>query len=246
MIKSIERAIEVIYFLSEGEKGLVEIANHLQLSKSTTHRLLSALKETGLVTQHILSKRYMVGYGIYRLLNNLFSANNSALISLSRNSMYRLRELSGETVSVHIPYGGNRLCIAELKSEKEIIYTAGIGSMAPIYLGAASKVLLAFMPAKKRNILLQKIFTGSNQNTIDQNLLFKEIDETAKEGYAFSFGERIYGSACIAVPILAKKEAIAALCILGPSFRLTRVDLEKLVPHVQKEARLIEEALDLN
>ena len=161
--------------------------------------------------------------------------------------MYRLRELSGETVSIHIPYGGNRLCIAELKSEKEIIYTAGIGSMAPIYVGAASKVLLAYMPEQKRNLLLQKIFAGNDKDmAIDKNKLLKEIQETAEKGYAFSFGERIYGSACLAVPILAKNEAIAALCILGPSFRLTKTELEKLVPHIKEEATIIEESLGSN
>lgn len=239
-IRSIERAINVIYYLSEGDRGLVEIADQFHLSKSTTHRLLTSLKVTGLVSQNNISKRYMVGHGIYRLLNNLFSSNNSALITHSRNSMYRLKEISGETISIHIPYGGNRLCISEIKSDKEIIYTAGIGAMAPIYLGAAGKVLLAFMPEKKRNLLLQKI---TNDSLFNQDLLHKQIEQTAEHHYALSFGERIYGSACLAVPINIKGEAIATLCILGPSFRLTKSDLEKLIPHIQQEAHLIEQSL---
>lgn len=244
-IASIERAIDVIYFLSEGEKGLVEIAEQFDLSKATAHRLLSALKATGLISQNSVTKRYMIGHGIYRLLNNVFSSNNSALITLSRNSMYRLKEISGETVSIHIPYGGNRLCISEIRSDKEIIYTAGIGAMAPLHVGAAGKVLLAFMPEKKRNLLLQKSLAVSN-TPVNKDLLLKQIEQTAQNHYAFSFGERIYGSACLAVPILSKNEAIAALCILGPSFRLTKADLEKLIPQLQKEARLIEQSLELN
>ncbi|HOB82777.1 MAG TPA: IclR family transcriptional regulator [Peptococcaceae bacterium] len=239
-IKSIERAIEIIYFLSEGERGLVEIANHFQLSKATAHRLLSSLKATGLVSQNNVTKRYMVGHGIYRLLNNLFSSNNSALITLSRNSMYRLKEISGETISIHIPYGGSRLCVSEIKSDKEIIYTAGIGAIAPIYLGAAGKALLAFMPENKRKQILKKF---TNVPNLNQELLTKQLEQIAENRYALSFGERIYGSACLAVPILIKEEAIAALCILGPSFRLTKADLERMIPHIQHEANLIEQAL---
>lgn len=241
-VRSIERAIEIIYYLSEGDRGLVEIAEQFQLSKATTHRLLSSLKATGLVSQNNVSKRYMVGHGIYKLLNNLFSSNNSALITHSRNSMYRLKEISGETISIHIPYGGNRLCISEIKSDKEIIYTAGIGAMAPIYLGAAGKVLLAFMPEKKRNLLLQKI---ANDTIFNKDLLEEQIEQITERGYALSFGERIYGSACLAVPILINGEAIATLCVLGPSFRLTKADLEKLIPHIQQEAHLIEQALSV-
>ena len=50
-IRSIERAIEIIYYLSEGDRGLVEISEQFQLSKATTHRLLTSLKATGLVSQ---------------------------------------------------------------------------------------------------------------------------------------------------------------------------------------------------
>ena len=124
-IKSIERAIEIIYFLSEGERGLVEIANHFQLSKATAHRLLSSLKATGLVSQNNVTKRYMVGHGIYRLLNNLFSSNNSALITLSRNSMYRLRKSAAKrSVSIFLMAAAD--CVfRKLKATKRLFTLRG-------------------------------------------------------------------------------------------------------------------------
>lgn len=245
-IKSIERAIELLFCLSDGKKGLVEIANQVSLSKSTTHRLLATLKTSGLVIQERTGKDYILGPGFYRLLHNSVSEHN-ALVTLSRESMYRLNKISNETVSIHIPYGGLRLCIAEIKSNQEIIYTAGVGAIAPIHVGAAGKILLAFMPKRKQKQLLEtaKMQSFSENTILDKNLLLKEIEETYRNSYAFSFGERIHGSACLAVPILSGAEAIGALCILGPSFRLSKNDLLGLLPTLQKEARIIEQELSL-
>lgn len=243
---SIERAIELLFCLSEGKKGLVEIANQVNLGKSTTHRLLATLKASNLVIQDRTNKDYMLGPGFYRLLNNSMTEHN-ALITLSREYMSHLNKISGETISIHVPYGGLRLCISEIKSDKEIIYTAGVGAIAPIHIGAAGKILLAFMPEKKRNRLIESArMEALSENTIlDKEVLLKDLNDAAQNGYAFSFGERIYGSACIAVPILSKNEAIATLCILGPSFRLSRTDLLNLLPQVQQAARQIEQDLQL-
>src|SRR5215204_4314757 len=67
--QSVERAMAVLQCLVEADSdiGVTEIAGRADLTVSTAHRLLRALRATGLVSQDQTSERYRLGPGAVAL-----------------------------------------------------------------------------------------------------------------------------------------------------------------------------------
>lgn len=245
--RAVERAVDILYCLADGEKQLVEISRKVGLGKSTVHRLLASLVTKGLVAQNPATSGYSLGPGFFRLLHSSLSSY-TYLTAVASEPMRRLNELSGETVVLHVLKGKERLCVAEVESPQELKYTAGVGATAPVYTGAAGKLFLGCMDRKERERFVNSLeITPLTPNTItDKEQLLREAEEAAKRGYAISFGERIVGSSCISVPVRGTDgRAIAVLSILGPSVRLSKEKLLELLPALQAEANRIAHELGL-
>lgn len=245
-VRSIERAIDILYCLAEGEKGLVEISRQVNLGKATVHRQLSSLINKGMVSQNPATSDYTLGPGFFRLLHNSLKSYE-LLVAVAYEPMNRLNKLSNETIMLHVPKGAQRLCISEVKSHQEISFTAGVGTTVPIYVGAAGKILLGYMPERVRERLLADLMiTPLTENTItDRERLMEEAMEAVNKGYAVSFGERSIGAAGISVPVLAGKQAMAVLSILGPSFRFNQEKMLEFLPALQSEAKVIAREMGL-
>ena len=220
MINSVARCAEILKIIFGGVNRFTDISYRLNLNKSTTHRLLKALEKSGLVTQDPLTRKYLPGYLILRLASNPIFSHQLLIVS-SHDEMVRLSKLSAESVALHISIGGERICLEEIQSDQDIKYISGVGSVAPIYVGSAGKLLLSEMERKDLQILLNNIqlLPVGPKTIIKQKRLLRELDEIRKQGYATSQEERLFGGVAVSVPI---KNYICpvALSIVGPYFRL--------------------------
>jgi DNA-binding IclR family transcriptional regulator len=135
--------------------------------------------------------------------------------------MRHLRDLTQETVVLHIRIGLERVCLEELPSFQAIKYTSGKGFIAPVYTGSAGKILLAEMNNSELDLLLRNIkYKKIGPNTItDREFLMEEIRKARIDGYAVSFSEWVPGSASISVPVKGYICPVA-LSVLGPESRL--------------------------
>ncbi|MGI6412465.1 MAG: IclR family transcriptional regulator [Syntrophomonadaceae bacterium] len=229
-IKSVNRAIDILYSLAESDKCLMEISRDVKLSKSTVHRQLGTLLNRNMVFRNPANDKYSLGPGFFKFLYR-FIQSPTALMVAAQDSLNALNKLSGETVVLHTQIGDQRLCVTEVESKHELKYTSGIGSTAPMNAGAASKVFLSCMEEEdRRNFISQMKLESITENTISDPVeLLKEVEKVAKDGYSISYGERIAGAASISVPIKNKDgRAIAVLSILGPGFVWMKINLDLL------------------
>jgi len=219
MVNSVFRAAKILSILSSGKNRLTDICKELNLSKSTVHRLLNALAECGFVVQDPNSHQYFLGHLIIKLSSNPLITHQS-LIVCAYEEMKKLRDLSGETVTIHIRVGTQRICLEEMPANQNIRYGVGRGTVSPIYAGSAGKVLLAELKDEEINRLIENIeLTPVGPNTItDRKVLKKEISKVRKQGYAISSGETLEGAVSISVPIRGYYCPVA-LSIFGPKFR---------------------------
>lgn len=69
IIQSVERSLIILEKLSKNPKGMgiTELANQLDVAKSTTHRLLTTLMNKGFVIQDEETKNYILGMKIIEL-----------------------------------------------------------------------------------------------------------------------------------------------------------------------------------
>ncbi len=239
-VRSVERAIDILYCIAEGEKGLAEICRKVNLEKGTVHRHLSALMNKGVAAQNPATGNYTLGQGFFQLVRSILN-NHDTLVALAKESLERLNRLSNETIVLDVPKGLYRLCVAQTKSTQDIIYAAEVGSALPIYAGAVGKVILGCMSESEREQFVEnlEITPLTNATILDKKQLLDDVRFAAANGYAITFGERVEGSACISVPIIADKQLIAVLSILGPSFRLNQPELLSYLPAMKSEARII-------
>jgi DNA-binding IclR family transcriptional regulator len=219
MVNSVYRAAEILSMLSAGKNRITDICKELSLSKSTTHRLLKTLEECGFVVQDPTSHQYFLGHLILKLSSNPLATHQN-LIVCAYDEMKRLREMSGETVTLHIRVGTQRICLEEMQANQNIRYVIGKGSVSPIYAGSAGKILLSELSDNELDNLLKNIkLTPVGPNTItDRNVLFRELDKIRKQGYAISSGETLEGAISISV-LIRGYFCPVALSIFGAKFR---------------------------
>jgi IclR family acetate operon transcriptional repressor len=226
---SVTRGIDILKSLSEGTDRVTDLAKQHGLSKSTTHRLLKSLENTSIVRRDPITRRYYIGPLMLDLASRPIISHQGLTIS-AFEEMRRLRDLTQETVVLHIRIGLERVCLEELPSFQALRYTAGKGFIAPVYTGSAGKILLAELNDGELDLLLRNIkFAKVGPNTItDQEFLVEEITRARVQGYAVSFSERVPGSASISVPVKGYVCPVA-LSVLGPESRFrTTVMMEHL------------------
>jgi IclR family acetate operon transcriptional repressor len=135
-----------------------------------------------------------------------------------------------------------------LPGTHELSVIPAIGSAVPIHAGASGKVLLAFSPEEfvEEVIVVSGLKPVNEQfpSVTDPAKLRRLLRDIRKQGYYFSVGDVVLGSAAVAAPIFnAENQVIGCVVIRGPSVRLTRERLVELAPLARAGADDISHAL---
>ena len=142
-VRAVERALDILLcFANESDLGLTEIASRVDLHKSTVHRLLASLEGKGFIIRDPASEKYKLGYRVWELSANLMQSDDMSVVLLPE--MERLRDLVGETISLYVRDGNERIRIQAVQSRLAIRRVAPIGARLPLIVGASSKILVAF------------------------------------------------------------------------------------------------------
>ena len=216
-IQSIERAARVLRVLSEGGKlmGVTEVANKVNLGKSTVHRILASLSKEALVRVDSTSRKYTLGYGLLQLTDGLLCGSEISITALPY--LRNLHQETGETVSLNVREGIHRVVIERLDTSHEIRYVAEIGRPLPLHVGAGGKAILAFMEEAEVFSALKTVKMSKKQF----RCLNKELEDIRTMGSAYTLGERLPGAGSISAPIFTHDGmAIASVNVLCLESRL--------------------------
>jgi DNA-binding IclR family transcriptional regulator len=144
--------------------------------------------------------------------------------------MERLKDLIGETISLYVRDGLERIRIQAVQSNHSIRRVAPIGARMPLYVGASSKVLVAYGELQVRQRLLE---SGDWPESIDRQTYIQQLEEVVAAGYATSFEEREPGANAIAAPLFdASGKLVAALSVSGPASRWTQEEMLHYAPQI--------------
>ncbi|MNW49516.1 Transcriptional regulator KdgR [compost metagenome] len=226
-VRAVERALDILMCFTRGsDLALTEIAGEIGLHKSTVHRLLTTLEEQGFVTRDQATEKYRLGLKIWELSAHLSQNDDPATLLLPL--MERLRDRLGETVSLYLRNGTDRLRIQAVQSNQAIRRVAPIGARLPLYVGASSKVLVAYAD----DSVIQSLLEGPDWPTaIDKTAYVAQLQEIRRIGYATSYEEREPGAAAVSAPIFGRSGKIAAaLSVSGPVSRLSPLTLQEFGP----------------
>jgi IclR family KDG regulon transcriptional repressor len=245
-IQTIDRSVAILdcFSLDKPMLGVREVARRTNLSPSTVGRLMTYMKEIGILNQDPESLAYMMGSkvlawaGIYNV--------TSDVRSVSLPVMVHLQEQTRETISLYTLEGNERVCIERFESPETVRIVARIGRRIPLYAGSAGKVFLAFLPEARREEILDSLKpVAMTERTItDLNVLRENLEQIRKQGYAVSRGEWIIDASGTAAPVFdAHGQIIAAISISGPGQRFTDEKMKEMSDILIKATRGISREL---
>ncbi|WP_274362989.1 IclR family transcriptional regulator [Paenibacillus thermotolerans] len=234
-VRAVERALDILLVFTEHNSlGLTEIADKVGLHKSTVHRLLASLEGKGFLERDAVTEKYRLGFRIWELSAQLAAQTDDPGILLLPE-MERLRDLVGETVSLYIREGNERVRIQAVQSNQAIRRVAPVGVRLPLYVGASSKVLLALADDEVRDRIMSD---PSWPASIDRGGFLSQLADIRRTGYATSVEEREPGAAAVSAPIMSSGgRLVAALAVSGPSNRLHAEKMKEIAPQVIESAR---------
>jgi|SoiMethySBSTD1v2_1073268.scaffolds.fasta_scaffold325112_1 DNA-binding IclR family transcriptional regulator len=237
---TLQRGFAILELLNEATRPLTsrEIADAIQVNDSTVHRLLKTMRELGYVCRDE-AKRYhaspksFLPLTIYHPLNLLRRETFEPLRAL--------REQFGLTASFIVFVGSERL----------VLDVSGVTGMltpyydtylrSPIHASASGKLLLQSLSPKVRAELLGAApFRAFTPKTItDPDALSRELDETARRGYAVNLDENFVGiSAMGALIICGPGQAAGCLLLAGASDRFNEQRIDEIGQALREKADL--------
>ncbi len=227
MSKSLERGLQSLLFLaSKKSVGVTELAEELQVNKSTAYRMLETLRQFNMAEQNKSSLKYKLGPAVLKLSEQLYK--NLNIISIARPYMRRLAEEIGESVHLCILSNDRAIVIDQIMTSSRLTVNAKIGNDEPIHSSSVGKCLIAFSSEQTIERILENPLEKFTEKTITSKQDFlAELEEVRRTGYAIDDGEISEEIRCIAVPIFNHlNEAVYSMGISGPTSRMTAFKIE--------------------
>lgn len=238
VLSSVANAARVLKAFSSRHRtyGVSELARKLDLSSSTTHRLLVTLAAEHLVEQDAETGRYRLGLAIYDLMAATSAGFGMTEAVLPPMSM--LRHHTGETTQVAVLDGFEVVYVERLESPNSLRMFLDVGRRNHAHSTGTGKALLAHLPSDR----LDRLLAGTDlpqltPHTItDPDLLRKELSVIRDQGYAINNEESEIGATSVAAPIRdVAGEVVAAMSVAGPTKRMTQ-DLTSIIHSVREAA----------
>jgi len=208
-------------FLSRrGWSGVTEVARELDIHKSTAYRLLTTLRDRGLVEQDAATEKYRLGFGLVLLARTVRA--DLDILRCARPVCERLSERTGETVTIAVLEGDDAVVIHQSISLASALGVDWTGRHTPLHATAAGKIFLAYMPEDQLLRILQGPLERFTEHTIvDPASLKGHARKVLNEGYGYTVEELEVGLNAVGAPIRSAEGAIAgAVSVSGPAFRL--------------------------
>ncbi|WP_456279227.1 IclR family transcriptional regulator [Bacillus sp. AK128] len=237
MVKSVSRALDIFHLVSlkKGGLGVTEIANQMDINKSSVYRILSTLVQYGYVEQDEETGRYKLGYKFLEISTKLLESID--LRTEARPFLQELERETNEVIHLVVYDQGEVVYIEKLDGTQTLRTHSKVGKRAPMHCTSVGKAILANLPSSiVLDILDRKGLPMHTDKTItDKDVFLQELVKVKQNGYALDQEENENGISCMAVPIFDHLgKAIAAMSISGPTIRMTGERMEHLQGKMKK------------
>ncbi|MDT8860732.1 IclR family transcriptional regulator [Alkalihalobacillus sp. MEB130] len=201
MLGSVKNAINIInsFSIETPELGICDIADRLEMNRSTVHHIVKSLSNEGILVR-TKSRRYRLGSQLLGWGQTVTEQYKDYLMATPY--IDSLVKRTQETVLLAILENEEVCCLSKVEPNKAISMNTKIGDRKPLHCSGAGKILLAYQTEKSiKKVLSKKLIRKTNNTITDPNLLAEELKLIKKRGYAFDHGEYEENSSWIAVPI---------------------------------------------
>lgn len=222
--QAIARAARLLRLVTAaGSDGatLQELAIAADLSRSTAHRLLSALKSEGLVDRDGASTRWMPGPELF-LMGSVAAARYD-VTALARDIVRSLAVKTEESAFLSVRRADETVCLLREEGSFPIrSFVLSEGVRFPLGVASAGLAILAFLPDHDVDAYLERHpeLEGSWGRAHGQRPLRTRLAETKERGYAVNPGLIVEGSWGLGAAVFDRSGRPEwALSLTGVAFR---------------------------
>ena len=243
----VKKAFIILNAISKSSQGLriSEIANSLDISKSTVHGITAALEDQGAIIRDSVSKRYTIGITLMELGKAVYERIDFK--NLARPIMEELMEQCQESVFLGIRNGDSVTVIDIVESRKDFKISSPIGTTLPLLAGAIGKLFLSRMePTDSQKYLQSNPLVRFTPNTITDPVLYaKELEKARNNGFATDDEEYISGVRAVAAPVKRYGAYIPAIWVVGFKASMSDKKIQRLIEQTKAAAVQISKKLSI-
>lgn len=235
---SLERLLDILNLFTPAAPAWAseDLIRSLGVSRSTGYRYIKLLSDAGLLAA-VSDGHYILGPRIIQLDHQIRQSDPLSLAS--EGILEPLVAETGGTAQVCALYSSSVLCIAQARAPGSPTNIMGRGETRPLFLGAASKIILAYLrPYQLKSLYLKhaKTIAGAGLGT-DWNSFRTALARIRGDGYVTSVGEWNPGIFGLSAPIFNSSGFIlGSLGISCAAAKVSRNDIGRFAKLVMAAA----------
>lgn len=242
---TVSRIIQLLCCCAEQETwGVTELAQRLELPRSTTHRLLNLCRAQGFIDTDGRGQ-YGPGMALYRLAGRL-----SVQMPLRRIALPLLTEFTQQFGEVSLLTVVDRSALktffaAKAEPSAPMRYVIETNTLAPLGWGATGRAILAYMTdAEIAEVIRRAEPSPGSGQSLDAKELRASLARIRAEGYAITQRQRTSEGTGVAVPFFDAAGQVAGdVGVTVPAFRFRQRSKAIFVRALAGMAAKISEAL---
>lgn len=243
------RALVVLEHLARAQHPptLAQLAQRLNMPKTTLMRLLAAMQRAGFVASTPTEHGFVPGPQATSLA--LATLHASAFTRACRAVLAQLVGTLGETCNLTAPDGDRVVYMERVETSEPLRLFFAVGSHVPMHCTASGKLFLASMNRLERGRVVARLpLTRNTPRTLtDPVQLEEELERLAARGIGIDNEEFVRGMSAVAVPVKdAEDRVVAAVACHAPTARVMLDDLLRAVPVLQRAAQSLHDVLALH
>ena len=241
-----DRAVEILLLFDDDHPTLAagDVAARLAMSRSTTYRYLQSLRTSGFLEEEDGSGRYRLGPQVLRLAR--VARKGIGVAEAALPVMQALAAATGEDVLLTRRSGSQVACIERVPGRHLVRLSYERGHLLPCHAGASALAALAFAPSDEIERVLSSapLERFTERTPTDADAVRAKLAAIRADGFSVTEGEVDPGVRGIAAPVFRPDgRVVAAISVVGLSFRLTDEVVGQVVLAVRQAAQAVTDRL---
>jgi len=216
-VHSVENALDLLDAICEegGEARVSQLSQRTGMSKTSVFRLLATFEGRGFVERSEDSLKYRLGLSACEMGQKILA--RMGVLRKARPAMSRLMRQCNESVYFAVRRNDYVLMLDMVDTTQQVKITPLVGQRFPLTTGPG-RIFLAFENE-----------VGHKRSKLPETVALSPVEREALRECGLCIDQESFGDGvtCVAMPLFnAKTEVVAALAVLGPTFRMSTTRIE--------------------
>lgn len=248
-VKSALRVIHVLDLLGRwsGERTHLQIAEELNIPKSSLTQLLKTLVRHRYLAYDAESRGYALGLAIDELAARARTTRN--MVDVAQPVLEWLTQETSESSALNYMDGDSHQVVATILSPLRIVAHLRLGDRAPLHATSGGQAMLAYLPAAQQEAYLKRARYESfaKNSLMDAGKVREKLVSIHEQGFSLVNEEFTVGICGIARPVFDQNgHPIASLNITVPVSRFTDALQKQGLKALEKAVLSLKHRVGLN